>query len=292
MRFSVVIPLYNKRNSIKSTIESVLAQSYTDFELLVVDDGSTDGSADVVRLFNDSRLHLITKINGGVSSARNEGIRNAKYDYVAFLDADDLWDKDFLYEINKLIADFPDAGIWGTNYSCVTHIGVNANPNFLPYSYRGYVVPWNIGQIYWTGSVVCKKSSLLSISCFDERIVYGEDIDVWFRVVLEGGAAFYNRSYAFYRKIAENRLMNKSIPLDKLYIFYFEKYKKYRDENADFRHFIDKECMWWLFPYYADNPHDKEVLRVLRQIDLSEHKWSFSFRFKYPRLYKLIKGIR
>ena len=114
---SVVVPLYNKKSSIKSTIESVLAQTYKDFELIVVDDGSTDGSADVVKSFDDNRIRLISKENGGVSSARNEGIREAKNEFISFLDADDLWDKDFLLEIDKLINDFPEAGILGTSYS-------------------------------------------------------------------------------------------------------------------------------------------------------------------------------
>lgn len=291
---SVIIPLYNKKNSIKSTIESVLAQSYSDFELIVVDDGSTDGSADVVKCFDDKRIRLISKENGGVSSARNEGIREAKSEFISFLDADDLWDKNYLENVNQLIHDFPNAGIWGVNYGFETADGNHIKLNDLPMDFRGYLLnPWHSGQVYWTSSSSSSsKTALNAIGGFDERLVYGEDIDVWFRLILEYGGVFYNKCLAYYRQDAENRLMNKHIPLEKLYIFYFEKYKKYREETPDFRHFIDQECMWWLFPYYAENPKDNDVLRILKQIDLSEYKWSFRFRFKFPKLYKILKGLK
>ena len=108
---SVVIPLYNKAASITSTIQSVLAQSYPYFEIVIIDDGSSDNSVQKVRLIDDKRIKLISKQNGGVSSARNEGIRQAQYDYIAFLDADDLWKPTYLEELVKLITDFPEASL-------------------------------------------------------------------------------------------------------------------------------------------------------------------------------------
>ena len=132
---------------------------------------------------------------------------------------------------------------------------------------------------------------MLKYALFDENIKFGEDIDVWWRIMLNHKAAYYNKSFAIYRFDEENRAMTEIIPLNKLYIYYFEKYKKYRDENSDFRYFIDQECMWWLFPYYAENPQNKDVQRILKQIDLNEYKWSFRFRFKFPKLYKILKGL-
>jgi Glycosyltransferases involved in cell wall biogenesis len=93
---SVVIPLYNKENCIRKTLDSVLAQNYQDFEVVVVDDGSKDGSARIVASMNDPRIKLITQNNGGPSSARNRGIKEAKGDFVAFIDADDIWTSDHL----------------------------------------------------------------------------------------------------------------------------------------------------------------------------------------------------
>ncbi len=87
MMFSIVIPLYNKAKSIANTIQSILGQSFADFELIIVDDGSTDDSVRVVNQFTDKRIRLIQKENGGVCSARNAGILHAQYDYIALLDA-------------------------------------------------------------------------------------------------------------------------------------------------------------------------------------------------------------
>ena len=91
--FSVVIPLYNKELSIINTIQSVLDQTFQNFEIVVVNDGSTDRSVEMVEQFNDPRIRIINKSNGGVSSARNRGIQEAKYELVAFLDADDFWEQ-------------------------------------------------------------------------------------------------------------------------------------------------------------------------------------------------------
>ena len=103
---SVIIPLYNKEKSIVHTIQSVLKQTYTNYEIIIVDDGSTDKSASIVdrivKEFKD-QVRIIRKKNGGVSSARNIGIKEAKYDYIALLDGDDLWDKHYLEEQMKMI---------------------------------------------------------------------------------------------------------------------------------------------------------------------------------------------
>ncbi|MCX6184716.1 MAG: glycosyltransferase family A protein, partial [Flavobacterium sp.] len=90
--FSVIIPVYNKEQFLVHTINSVLNQSFTDFELLLIDDGSTDSSPALLNQFTDERIKLISQNNQGVSAARNLGIKEAKAPYIAFLDADDLWE--------------------------------------------------------------------------------------------------------------------------------------------------------------------------------------------------------
>lgn len=290
---SVVIPLYNKQYSIGATIESVLAQTYSDFEMIVVDDGSTDNSFDVASRFDDPRVRLIRKQNGGVSSARNVGVQNAMSQYVAFLDGDDLWEPGFLAEISKMLIDFPEAGIYGTSYCYLKHgLKERAEKN-LPEGFYGILdnSSWNHGHAFCSTAVCCRKSAIDETGLFDERIAYGEDLDAWWRVMLKYPAAFSNKELAVYRFDEENRAMDKRIPLEKLYINYFEKYSEARKENPAFRHFIDKECMWWLYPYCLENPKDGNVRRILSQIDLSEYKPSFRFRFRFPRLYSLLKRI-
>ena len=289
---SVVIPLYNKQSCIRSTIESVLNQTYSDFELIVVDDGSTDDGASVVAELSDPRIHLVRKANGGVSSARNAGIRQATSEYIAFLDGDDLWEPEFLEEVNKMITDFPEAGIWGTSYFFLKQGTKFSAGKPLPDGFYGIIdnSSWNLAHVYCSTAVCCRKSALEEIGGFDERIAYGEDTEVWWRIMLRHPAAYSNRPLAVYRFDEENRAMNKTIPLEKLYVNYFEKYESCRRENVEFRHFIDKECMWWLYPYFEANPKDQNVRRILEQIDLREYKFSFWFRFHFPKLYKMLKG--
>ena len=112
------MPLFNKERSIKSTITSVLKQTVADFELLVINDGSTDKSREMVAGIQDSRIKIVDKPNGGVSNTRNEGIKFASNTYVALLDADDLWEPDFLETIRKLIADYPEAECYTTGFAC------------------------------------------------------------------------------------------------------------------------------------------------------------------------------
>ena len=139
MTFSIVIPLYNKEKAIVATLQSVLAQTYTDYEIIVVDDGSKDNSLKVAKSVNDSRINVIHKENGGVSSARNRGIREAKGDYIALLDGDDLWKPTFLEEQVKLIHDFPKAAMWGVNTAFIKKGKSRKWEQGMGEGYRGYV---------------------------------------------------------------------------------------------------------------------------------------------------------
>ena len=119
MRFSVVIPLYNKAPYVKKALESVFAQTFRDFELIVVDDGSTDDSLNVAKEVLDASgiyHQLIHQDNAGVSTARNNGVASSNGDYICFLDADDWWAPNFLERMDWLIKEYPEAGIYGVNY--------------------------------------------------------------------------------------------------------------------------------------------------------------------------------
>jgi len=102
--FSIVIPLYNKEQSVNNTLQSVLNQTFTEFEVVIVNDGSTDNSVEKVEAFNDPRIRLIHQANAGVSAARNKGIKEANYEWIAFLDADDLWMEDKLEFVRNAIS--------------------------------------------------------------------------------------------------------------------------------------------------------------------------------------------
>ena len=114
--FSVVIPLYNKELSIGNTIQSVLNQTYQDFEIVVINDGSTDKSLKVVEKINDPRISIINKANGGVSSARNRGIKESNFEWIAFLDGDDLWMENHLKILKDMIEAHPTDKVFTTSF--------------------------------------------------------------------------------------------------------------------------------------------------------------------------------
>ena len=121
MKFSVIIPLYNKAPYAAKAIGSVLAQTYTDYELVIMDDGSEDNSFEVAlkSITGHPQCRLYQQDNAGVSVARNTAVSLSRGGYLCFLDADDWWKPSFLEEMSKLIDGFPEAGIYGTNYTIV-----------------------------------------------------------------------------------------------------------------------------------------------------------------------------
>ena len=123
--FSIIIPLYNKAEYIVETIKSVLNQSFTDFEVIIVDDASTDGSLHLAEKIKDSRIRIFTKANEGVSAARNFGISKATRPILAFLDADDKWEPDYLKIVLQMIKTYPDAtDVWEHTKDLDARIGM------------------------------------------------------------------------------------------------------------------------------------------------------------------------
>lgn len=285
---SVVIPLYNKEKSIATTIESVLAQSYTDYEVIVVDDGSTDNSANIVREMGNEKIRLICQPNSGVSAARNAGIRAAKGEYVAFLDGDDIWDKDFLKTMVGLIEKYPGKSIYGLGCEQIKR---GEKPVLKESYYRG-VSKWDYPTMAFTGSSACvNKKDAIEVGLFDTRMTHGEDLDMWWRLMLLHGGASDKRPYAYYIQDAENRAMHRVAPLEKHIPFYVDKYDEARTSNVEFRKFFDKEMIYRLYPYLFDKRYCLEAKGIARKFDYSLQKRSMKWRMQCPRLYEFYQKI-
>ncbi|WP_323668506.1 glycosyltransferase family 2 protein, partial [Aliarcobacter butzleri] len=176
---------------IKRSVESVLNQTFTNFELIVVDDGSTDNGLYEIKNILDSRLKIYKKENGGVSSARNFGIIKSKAEYIGFLDADDEWDKSFLETVYKMNNIFPNKFMYATAYKKInnfleTNIVLNNNDNnsiFLVDKYFEKFLKLK-DAINTSSSTVLKKEILLEIGLFPEKLTNFEDWNVWFKVAL------------------------------------------------------------------------------------------------------------
>lgn len=177
MLVSVIIPLYNKAGSIMSTLHSLQCQTYADFEIVVVNDGSTDNSPEIVSGIKDRRIRIINQRNSGVSVARNRGAAEAGGEYIFFLDADDFVYPHCIQTLVNLKEKYPDADLWSGNYEMVNGDRKNT---VLSLSEEGYVREaskhiWLRTWHFRIGSYLIKKRVFLEMKGFDERMAIGED---------------------------------------------------------------------------------------------------------------------
>lgn len=310
---SVVIPLYNKEKSIASTLQSVCDQTYKDYEVVIVNDGSTDNSANVVkdiiahidgRCIED-RWTLVDKTNGGVCSARNRGIQEAKGEYVAMLDGDDMWDKEFLAEIAKMIEDFPKAAMWGANYAeTLNGKLVRRLRTGLPEGYRGYVdnyfhMQGRQSDLFCSSSVVIRKEAFAKVGMFDERLKYAEDNDMWFRIIATYPVAFYDQYLAFYRYEAENRAMMRRREMKSFLPYYVDKFKEpiFR-ENKIFYQWINQWCAQWIARYlFTDESQRADIYDAAAKLDYKVIPFKYRLYFKMPywfgeMVYRMVLKIK
>ncbi|AKB30474.1 putative glycosyl transferase [Methanosarcina siciliae T4/M] len=212
---SVIIPLYNKEPYISHSLNSVLGQSFQNFEIVVIDDGSTDKSAEVVKGFTDPRIRLIKQENAGVSAARNKGIEESKADLIAFLDADDEWTPSFLETVLRLREKYPEAGAYATSYNILKNGDLKpARYNAVPPApweglLQSYFLTVATGEHPVCSSAVCIPKKIFSkVGIFQIGAWWGEDDDLWGRIALKYPIAFSREIGAIYHKEATNRACN------------------------------------------------------------------------------------
>lgn len=207
MFFSVVIPLYNKERQIAGTLRSVFAQTCADYEIIVVDDGSTDGSAAVVESLHDPRIRLIRQANAGVSAARNLGIAEARGEYIALLDADDEWRPEYLATIAALIRKYPQCDVFATNYS-----HVDSNGKTFPTILRKIPFDGDDGILYnyfevasvssppiCSICITARKEAFQSVGGFPLGIKSGEDLLTWARLAARYKIAYSQKPLAVFK---------------------------------------------------------------------------------------------
>ncbi|TFZ00004.1 glycosyltransferase family 2 protein [Ramlibacter rhizophilus] len=207
MKFSVVIPLYNKGRFIESAVQSVLEQTLAPLEVIVVDDGSTDDGAARVAALADPRVRLIRQPNAGVSAARNRGIAAAQGDWVALLDGDDAWHPEFLAALARAHRACPEAQMLGTRFhTVVEHTGRPFEPWPVPEAFceteliDDLRLRWMKNTPLCSSSVAIRTELLRSMpERFIEGEAWGEDLDLWFRVSDLAPVAVVNAPYATIR---------------------------------------------------------------------------------------------
>ncbi len=181
MKISVIIPTFNRKKTLERAIQSVMNQSLSPFEILIIDDGSNDGTEQWVKE-NFQNIKYIYQNNHGVSSARNTGIENAHGDWVAFLDSDDEWLPNKLYEQVKAIDSNPEMKFFHTNEIWIRN-GVRVNQMKKHKKYGGYIFEkcLDICRVS-PSSVLIQKEVFDNIGIFDESLRVCEDYDLWLRI--------------------------------------------------------------------------------------------------------------
>lgn len=207
MKFSVIIPVYNKANTIAESIYSVLSQTEKDYELIIVNDGSSDNLNDVLKNFVGIRI--INQENGGVSRARNAGINAAQGDYICFLDADDLWFPNHLEELSTLIRKYPNAGMFSTSHTETTSDGKLSHSSSHLVDFQNHFLCENLFELLNKHSYnlihtncVCVNKSLIHTKkiYFEPGEKIGEDTDMWYRVALNCSVALSKKETTMYRR--------------------------------------------------------------------------------------------
>lgn len=305
MRFSVIIPLYNKAPYVAKAIGSVLAQTFTDYELVVVDDGSRDDSAEMAAKAMDGRpdCRLIRQENAGVSMARNNGVAASQGDYLCFLDADDWWEPTFLEEMSKLIAEFPDAGIYGTGYTIVnetkhkTRVApIGVKPGFG----KGYI---NYCQVYaktlamplWTGVVCIPRPVFDGMHGFPQGIKLGEDFMLWIHIALKHKVAFLNKSLAFYNQDVDvsNRGVGHLYKPEEHMLWNLTDLEPSEQSNADYKQLVDNLRTYGLYPYFLSRKYHEEAKKELDKVDWTRQPEKTRNRYHQPLAWqRMVYGLK
>lgn len=208
---SVIIPLYNKEKYVAETIKSVLNQTYTNFELIIINDGSTDNSLKVVEKFKDKRIRIFTKKNVGQSNTRNYGIKKSKGKCFAFIDADDMWYEDHLTNLyNVFLQNNNDTNIVCDKYTSDKKIKLDNDTitiidknNILNYFSKSQF-PFHLC------SCLIKKKYIEEYNLnLEEELSIGEDINFILKFNQYSKIYFINKYGLFYNRDDENSMMNK-----------------------------------------------------------------------------------
>jgi glycosyltransferase involved in cell wall biosynthesis len=242
--FTVVIPLFNKANYISNTLESVLAQTFQDFEVIIVEDCSTDASFEVVSSIQSDKIKIIRhEHNKGLSASRNTGIKNATTKHIAFLDADDVWKPNYLETIYSLMQQFPDCKLFATNYEEIYPNQLSLLPTTkLKNQEKETVIEdffeSNLSQhIYCCCSLCVDKSVFETVGYYDEEITYGEDVDFNIRANNAFQLAYSTDVLVSYILYTENQITNTN--LNNKTLTNFDNYEALGSEKPSLKKYLD-----------------------------------------------------
>ena len=293
------MPLYNKAPYVAKAIESVLNQTCTDYELVIMDDGSTDDSYIVASKTIEGRdnCHIEKQENAGVSMARNNAVAMSRGDYLCFLDADDWWAPSFLERMDWLINEYPDAGIYGTNYYyvkngrqriCVT----SAETGYIDYC-RVYAD--KLSMPLTSISVAVKPKIFNEMHGFPERIKLGEDFLLWIKIALKYKVAFLNEPLAYYNQDSAPEWRGiKRLHEPRYHMLWnLGNLEEEERKNPNYKRLVDGLRVYGLLPYYLSKDYRDNAKAELCKVDWSKQPKEKKAIYTMPIfLLKCYMGLR
>lgn len=288
MRFSVIIPLYNKAPYIRKALQSVFDQVFRDFELIVIDDGSTDDSFNIAKNALESSgidYQLIHQENAGVSTARNNGVAASQGDFICFLDADDWWAPNFLERMDWLIKEYPDAGIYGVNYYIISRGKQRVALHIPSTGYINYCNCYRRLQMPLTSiSVAIPKVVFQSLGGFKLHLRFGEDFDLWIRIALSRNVAYLDEPLAYYFQDSNPKWRGTGHMTDpRVHMLWNLGYLEYEEKNnPDYKRLIDELRIYGLLSYYISDKYHETAKNELAKVDWSKQPMRICLRYKCP----------
>lgn len=280
--FSIVIPVFNKEKFVAKTLKSVLNQTFTDFEIIIVNDGSTDEGEAKILEFNDPRIRYFSKKNEGVAIARNFGIEKSTADYICFLDADDFWYSSFLETMYQFISRFPEQKIFSgaieieTKKKCVkAHYSI---PKKSDFEIVDFFEASQKECVLWTSSVCIHKSVFDQVGVFDTKIKYGEDTELWIRIGLQFSMVFIHKILARYVYDINSISRNLNYFFEP---YTFEKYALDEKKNPALKKYMDLNRFSAVIKCML-NGDSKTAQKLYSEIDLKNLSLKKQFLLQLP----------
>lgn len=291
--FSIVIPVYNKEQFVDKTLKSVLDQTFTDYEIIIVNDGSTDHSETKIQSIKDDSIHYFSKTNEGVAIARNYGIDKAKGEFICFLDADDYWYPKFLETMKSTIEKNQEKSVFACaieietqNKTFAAHYSITKNSHsqivdFFEASQRECVL--------WTSSVAIHKSVFETVGRFDTNIKKGEDTELWIRIGLQYPIVFIWEILARYVYDGSGVSRNLNYFFEP---YTFEKYASEEKRNPKLKQYLDFNRFSAVIKCKL-NGDFKTAKAIYKQIDLDTIGWKKQMLLQLPGIIlKLLVGFK
>ena len=295
-RFSIIVPLYNKAPYIRRALESITSQTFKDWECIIVDDGSTDESLSIVQEVKSKEpgaesINIMHQKNAGVATARNNGVAACHGECVCFLDADDWWEPTFLEEMDRLIAEYPDAGLYASNYIYYkpgkTHVALS-----LPRGYINYPEAYlqSSSMPVWTGATCMPRKVFDEMGGFPMGIKLGEDFLLWAKTALhypvvcsEKPLAYYNNDVPASLRATRNLHAPEYHMLFNLGPLEREIEQSTTDQQSViWKQLLDKLRASGLMDYWLSNEYHNAAASELPKVDWSKQPKSAKAQYEKP----------